>query len=348
MNNEWQRFLVSQSAQIGAEGGVHFPGAPERPPCALVDLSHLGLIEVAGEDAGTFLQGQLTNDVRELSDGHTQLAGYCSAKGRMLASLRMIRLGGSYLMQLPLEKLATVMQRLRLFVLRSKVTLRDASDRLVAIGIAGECAEPLLRQLSPRLPERPNDLLLNGDLALIRMAGPTPRFQLLGPVQEIRAAWQLLCAQAVPVDADLWSLLDIRAGIPSITAETTEAFVPQMANMQLIDGVSFTKGCYTGQEVVARMQYLGKLKRRMYLAEVVSPTPPRPGDELFSTLSDSAQGAGKVVNAAKSGDNRYELLAVIEIDAAEQGEVSLGDKGPTLRLKPLPYPLASDQENTAN
>jgi tRNA-modifying protein YgfZ len=137
-------------------------------------------------------------------------------------------------------------------------------------------------------------------------------------------------------------LLDIRAGIPTIYDRTADAFVPQMANMQLIDGVSFNKGCYTGQEVVARMQYLGKLKRRMYLAEVESDTPPQPGDELFSTSTTSQQGSGSVVAASPLGGGRYEILAVVEVRSAESGEVRLSDHGPVLQFKALPYPFPAD------
>ena len=139
------------------------------------------------------------------------------------------------------------------------------------------------------------------------------------------------------MDGAYWSLLDIRAGVPSVYPETADAFVPQMANLQLIDGVSFTKGCYTGQEVVARMQYLGKLKRRMYLAEVEAAAHPAgPATTLYVPGSTSEQASGRVVDARPSGDGRYELLAVVEIEAAEGGEVRLGAEGPRLTSRPRP------------
>jgi hypothetical protein len=141
------------------------------------------------------------------------------------------------------------------------------------------------------------------------------------------------------MNSDTWALLDIRAGQPTVYGSTSEAFIPQMTNMQLIDGVSFTKGCYTGQEVVARMQYLGKLKRRMYLAEVQSEAAPKIGDELLSDASASGQGAGKVVDARLDANGRYELLVVAEIAAVEQGKLTLGENGPALRFLDLPYSL---------
>ncbi len=342
MNSEWRAFLESQSARIDDAHRAHFPETESRTGCRLVDLSYLGLIAVEGPDARDFLQGQLTNDVRELSDRHSQLCGYCSAKGRMLANFRLLRWGERYLLQVPRSKLDMVLQRMRMFVLRSRTTLTDISDHMVAIGVVGDSAAEHLTAFFADVPELDNGLSLAGDLALIRVAGTPARFQVIGPVAAVRSLWQGLTNEASPADTDYWRLLDIRAGLPTIHPETTETFVPQMANMHLIDGVSFTKGCYTGQEVVARMQYLGRLKRRMYWAEVETATPPRPGDEVFSPDSHSQQSTGWVVDVQATAENRYELLAVVEIEAAEQDHVHLGSiEGPSLSLKAPPYGFAA-------
>ena len=338
MNTEWQRFLEARSAVIDADQ-TRFPGAPRESDCALVDLSHLGLIAVSGPDAQTFLQGQLTNDVRELSPHHTQLTGHCSAKGRRLASFRALHLGGTYYLQLPRSALPSVLKRLRMFVLRSQVKVEDASDAVACIGLAGDCAPALLAGTFPELPGADHGLTEAGELALVRIPGPPARFEILGPVAALIPLWESLAARATPMDGAYWALLDIRAGVPNVYPETADAFVPQMTNLQLIDGVSFTKGCYAGQEVVARMQYLGKLKRRMYLAEVDAAAPPRPGDELHVPNSTSEQAGGRVVDARQNGTGRDELLAVVEIEAAERGEVQLGPEGPRLQLKAPPYGL---------
>jgi tRNA-modifying protein YgfZ len=342
MNPQWHEFLTTRGAQIAEDGGVRFAGhgssrLGDPGDCALFDLSHLGLIAVGGEDAESFLQGQLTNDIRELSPIHTQLSSHCSPKGRMLASFRVLRLGDTIYLQLPRERLPDSLKRLRLYVLRAKVTLEDASDTLIRIAIAGDCAAAALARLGLVIPERDEDLATTDGVSLLRLPSPIPRFELIGDVAALSGHWDSLSQVAVPSGPDVWALYDIRAGIPNIFGETVEAFVPQMANMQLIDGVSFTKGCYTGQEVVARMQYLGKLKRRMYWAEVEAQTAPRPGDELHAPASTSEQASGRVVDARPAGPGRYELLAVVEIDAAEGGEVRLGGQGPLLRLRPPPY-----------
>lgn len=307
--------------------------------CALNDLSHFGLVRVEGEDAEKFLQGQLTNDMRQVTEHHSNLAGWCTAKGRMLANFRCFRRGDAYYLQTPEENLTGILKRLGMYVLRSKVTLTNVSDDLMRMGMTGACAEPVLEALFTALPESANDVAQQDELTLIRLPGERPRFELVGPAETLAEIWQAAEPQALRMDEDYWALQEIRAGIPIIYQSTSEAFVPQMTNMQLVDGVSFTKGCYTGQEVVARMQYLGKLKRRMYLAHVDSDTLPKAGDELFAKGSTSGQGTGKVVDARRADDG-YDLLAVIEIASAEAEEVCLGENGPRLKLGNLPYPFA--------
>jgi folate-binding protein YgfZ len=327
MNEEWSEFLATS---------IETAEQSKELNCALNDLSHLGLIRISGEDAENFLQGQLTNDVREVTDQHSNLAGWCNAKGRMIANFRCFRRDEAYFLQTPLENIPAVMQRLGMYVLRSKVTLSDASDELVRIGLTGECAEALLQTFFDEIPEQPNDVEHQEAMTLIRLPGPKTRFQVIGPINNLQEIWQTAESQAQPAHSDFWALQDIHAGVPTIYLSTKETFVPQMLNMQLIDGISFTKGCYIGQEVVARMQYLGKLKRRMYLAHVNTTTKPQPGDELYAKQSTSGQGAGKVVEAHASGDG-YDLLAVIEIASAEEDQVLLGEQGPPLQITNLPY-----------
>ncbi len=330
MSSQWRQFLAARSATATPAGASTFD-------CALFDLSHLGLIRVHGGDAVTFLQGQLTNDIRELSETHTQLSGHCSPKGRLLAIFRVMRVGDDILLQLPRELLPRILDRLRLFVLRSNVSLSDASEDRVRIGLAGESAPELLTRRGLRVPRRENGLVTTDEVNVVHLPGPTPRFELIGGFEAISVLWEALAEKAEPGTPDAWALHDIRAGIPAVYEATIDAFVPQMANLQLIDGVSFTKGCYTGQEIVARMQYLGKLKRRMYIAEVDADEPPAPGDQIHSAASTSEQTSGRVVDARATGDGHYELLAVVEIDAAEAGDACLDEGGPPLRFRPPPY-----------
>lgn len=352
MHPDWRAFLEAQGAHLDADDVARFHPAPAAGTASatLVDLSHLGSIRVSGADAVGFLQGQVSNDLRELSATHSQLSSHCSAKGRMLAIFRVLRVGEDLLLLLPRVQLAALMKRLQMFVLRSKVSVTDASDELQCLGLllrapengagqqpVGAVATALAARFDP-LPEAPNAMRQVDSESLIRVAGEQPRYLFVGPLASARALWETLAAAGAEcADADAWALADIRAGLPTVLPATSDAFVPQMANLHLIDGVSFHKGCYAGQEVVARMQYLGKLKRRMYLAEVEAARPPQPGDPLAAPGSRSEQVPGRVVDARPIAPGRYALLAVAEIAMAEGGELRLGEDGPVLALEPPPY-----------
>jgi folate-binding protein YgfZ len=338
MNSQWKAFLESRSAQIDQEGNVRFPDAPLEADCALMDLSQLGLIGVRGPEAASFLQGQLTNDVLGLSESKSQLGSHCSHKGRMLASFRVFKLEGTVYLQLPRTQVEAMVQRLRMYLLRTEAAVEDASDRFASIALAGYCAPSLLGARFDAVPQQENALSRRGELIAIRIPGDRPRFEILGPATSMEDMWDALAAAATIANADYWALLDIRAGIPSIYPQTSDTFVPQMTNLHLVDGVSFKKGCYTGQEVVARMQYLGKLKRRMYLAQVSAEHRPAPGDVLHCPSSRSGQAADRVVDARPDRHGDYELLVVVQIDAAQHGEVRLGGpQGPLLSFSDPPY-----------
>ena len=306
------------------------------PDCAITELSHFGLIRATGSDVRTFLQGQLTNDINQVTPVLAQLSSYCSPKGRILGSFWVMQRGDDLYLQLPADRLPGILKRLRMFVLRAQVTLEDASGELARFGITGSCAADLL----PFAPGADKATATRDDITVIRLPGERPRFEIIGPVSALAPLWSKLSETATQTGPDFWSLMDIRAGVPNVFEDTVEAFVPQMANLQLIGGVSFTKGCYTGQEVVARMQYLGKLKRRMYLAHIADTQRPAPGAEVFSPSSESGQGAGRIVDAAPSPDGGFDALAVLQISSAEAGDVRLHDAaGPVLELRPMPYDL---------
>ena len=256
-----------------------------------------------------------------------------------MANFRIFSHNGSYILQLPVDTSDALLKRLSMFILRSQVTIEDISDQLVAIGLYGECSSELLATIFDNLPQTPGDSTQQDVITILHLPGPTPRFELIGPSDAMQTLWLKLADKSNRTNSQLWSLLDIRSGIPSVYTDTVESFVPQMTNMQLIDGVSFDKGCYVGQEVVARMKYLGSLKRRMYLATTDSSTQPQPGDELYSTTeTESGQGVGKVVMSSISPLGGYELLAVIENSHIETDQLHLeSTSGPTIDIKPLPY-----------
>lgn len=351
MVNDWHAFLGQAGAVITDDRVEHF-GNPQQELTnavdgdVMADLSHFGLLRVEGPDSLNFLQGQFTNDVRLVTDDRSQLSSHCSPKGRILTLFRMFRRGDAYYLRMPAALLPPTLERLRKYILMSKVTLSDASDELLRIGLSGPHAIAALSRQLDRLPNGVDDVAHGNDLTVIRIAGRHPRVEVYGPVASIRTLWESMRSVAQPVGASAWALLDIHAAVPTVFPETVEAFVPQMVNLQLIDGVSFRKGCYTGQEVVARMQFLGKLKRRMYRAHIDGDNAPRPGDDLYCAHSDSGQGAGKVVDARPAPRGGFDLLVVAQVSLLDAGDtIRIRDEhGAQLQFAPMPYPFPTDEE----
>lgn len=351
MKTEWREFLSGNGAEFDDCDKVISFGNPSREVRAALngnvfaDLSHSGMIAVHGKDAEAFLQGQFSNDVKQL-DSHTgQLGSYCNAKGRMIANFRMHQRGDTWYLRLPAELVETLLNKLRMFVLRSDVTLEDAGEAWIRMGSSGPEAAAEVETAIGRPAPRNIDEALEGDAwTVIRLPGIHPRFDIYATLDAARKIWDALNVRSAPVGAPAWDLLSIMAGVPTIMLATSELFVPQMANMQILGGVSFKKGCYPGQEVVARMQYLGKLKRRMYLIHMNTDSAPAPGDEIF-TADNKEQSAGRIVNAAAHPDGGYTALGVIQIASAESGSLFLGptEEIPVEMLE-LPYAFPAEEE----
>ncbi|WP_296949644.1 folate-binding protein YgfZ [uncultured Massilia sp.] len=306
-------------------------------------VTDLGLIAVAGDDAAGFLHNQLTNDVEHLGTAEARLAGYCTPKGRLQATFLMWRDREAIFLQLPRAIQAPLQKRLTMFVLRAKAKLRDATgepERVAVLGLGGERAGAALRGAGiEALPAAPY-ARVEGDFGtVIRLADAfgAPRWLWLTSAATAGAALPALRATLALGGNAAWQLAAIHAGIPQVTQPTQEQFVPQMVNYELVGGVNFKKGCYPGQEIVARSQYLGKLKRRMALA-TLDDAAARPGDEVFAA-GDPDQPCGMVVNAAPNGAGGADVLVEIKL-AALDGEVRHGTAGGTLlRFAPLPYAL---------
>jgi folate-binding protein YgfZ len=343
MNADWKTFLESKGARF-ADGHVADFGdaaaeiAHSEAGLIVADLSHLGVMEFAGEDAQAFLQGQLSNDVRMLAGDNSQWAAYCTPKGRMLASFLLWKNGeNSYLAQLPASLREPLQKRLSMFVLRSKVKVTDASAQLVRIGVAGPGAETAVRATVGDAPHAAHGVIQRDAGQVLRLPGDL--FELVLPPAKATAVWASLEQRGRPVGSGRWDWHLIRAGIPTVLPGTQEEFVPQMANFELINGVNFKKGCYPGQEIVARTQYLGKLKRRMYVAQISSDTSPAAGDPLYSADMQE-QASGVIVNAEPAPGGGFDVLAVIQTSSAETEAIHWKAlDGPTLRLGKLPYPL---------
>lgn len=343
MSSKWQQFLLQEGASLRAGKVIDFGNPTVEQQAAiegdiLCDLSHYGLIEISGNEAEQFMQAQFSNDITQVRETSSQLSTYCSAKGRMLAIFRLFKRGELYYLRLPAEIQEPFLRRLRMFILRSQVTLQDASQTLVRIGFNGPDAESVLKAILTQVPCANDECTQVAGLSVIRVAGVNPRYEIYGEFDAVGSLWSELSNKATRVAASQWSLLDILAGIPSILPANMECFVPQMANMDLLGGISFTKGCYPGQEVVARTRYLGKLKRRLYRIHIDSDITHQPGDEIVNLSGDTPSPVGRIVEAQPHPEGGNEALAVIQIDAARSHQLGLAkSKGGEISIETLPY-----------
>lgn len=351
MHREWITFLQNQQANIDGQGHISFASNIDEAQAVknasvIADLSPLGVIRISGEDAADFLQGQFSNDVKQLDEQSVQLSSYCNPKGRILASFWLFQNNDTFYMLLPADTLAATLKRLRMFVLMSKVSLEDVSEEFVCIGLAGSDSEHALQQQLGSNPTGTSTAIHHGDTSILRLPGERPRYLVVGTTTEIQTLWLALIEKCTPIGYQAWQLIDIEAGLPSVYIDNVEAFVPQMLNLHAIDGVSFKKGCYPGQEIVARMYYLGKLKRRMYRAHINTNTPPQAGEDVFAPDSGSGQGTGRVVMASPTADGGFEVLAVVQVSSAEQDDVHLQSvDGPKLDFIDLPYDVPLERES---
>ncbi|QLG89702.1 folate-binding protein YgfZ [Chitinibacter bivalviorum] len=334
-------WLDSIGASLSDTGAVISFGNPQTElqayadNAALIPLTQFGLIRFSGEETQAFLQGQLSSDIRALASDAVQYSSYSTPKGRMQASFLVIRRGDDYLLQVASEIQAAIQKRLAMFIMRSKTKACDANPELALIGLAGIHAKSIIEKAFGNIPSEMS-VITQDQIQIIGLANA--RYQILLPQEMAAAVWQQLVALgATPAGASCWWLGEIQAGAPWITAATQEEFVPQMANLELIGGISFTKGCYPGQEIVARTQYLGKLKRRTYRMHVDS-TDAKAGDDVFSPEMNG-QASGKIMLAAPAPQGGMELLVVAQIASLEHG-LHLGDvNGPLLHNLALPYAM---------
>jgi hypothetical protein len=340
MNLDWQTFLERQHALIQDGVLINFGDAQEellatQESTVLCDLSQFGILKISGEDAQSFLQNMVSSDVREVSPQQAQISSLNTSKGRMLATFLIWQRDSDYYLQLPRDLCAATHKRLSMYILRSKVKIENASDTVISLGLSGEGATSLLRQHFGSVPSK-RFVVEQHDSANVIQVDPE-RYQINTTHHHAPALWQNIISHARAVGSSSWDWLNIRSGIPVILATTQEQFVPQMANLELIGGVNFKKGCYPGQEIVARMQYLGKSKRRMYLAHVKSMT--QAGEQLFSAEVEG-QICGMVCNASPAPGGGYDLLTVIQINSHDTQSVHIGSlEGEALQFLPLPYEI---------
>jgi folate-binding protein YgfZ len=339
MTQEWNSFLAAQGL---AADGSRFGGTTDellaaRDGAVMAPLTDLGLIRVSGVDSAVFLHNLLTNDISGIKPDGARFAGFCTAKGRLLALLLIWREGDDFLLMLPRDILPVILKKLSMYVLRSKVKLNDTSDEKILLGLSGAVLP------APTFAQELNGLARFGTGSIdggqaIRL--DQTRWLLALDPAAATSIWQQLSTSVRPVGLGAWHWLEIAAGQPRVVASTQEAFVPQMLNMELaaVGGVSFSKGCYPGQEIVARTQYLGKVKRRTFRARLAGAA--TPGTHVYAPETGD-QHCGAIVRLAPSPAGGFECLVCVQIGAVEAGEVHVGAlSGEKLEFLSLPYELS--------
>lgn len=309
-------------------------------------LPGMGILSVSGKDAAKLLQGQTTCDILGLPPGQTTLGALCSPKGKAIALFRVLRAEDRLYLLLPDDLLEIVQRRLRHYVLRDDVKIANVSGEWAVFGLYGEKSPDVLQKLG--LPLLTGENEAGGQSGFytrfyaVRIPGTsTWRFLVLVDAAKQASMLRFVEGQGLQLrDSSHWQLEDIRAGIPSLSAATTEEFVPQMLNLDLLGGISFNKGCYTGQEIIARTHYLGSLKRRMVRLLGEGVVLPEAGEGLTATEDD---GTGKVLSAAPDGLGGFEILAVVKTASAKNPNASFTTlRGIGLSQGKLPYPIPID------
>ncbi|MCK4841492.1 MAG: folate-binding protein YgfZ [Methylococcales bacterium] len=304
MNKNWIDFLKSNNATITDSSDIHFSDSPSSLDNSITAVSHLSIIKVTGKDASQFLQGQLTCNINELTESNSFFAAFCNAKGRAISTLLIIKAADSFLLILPKVLIEKVIKKLQMYILRSDVQLIDDSDELCLTGLTTDKTDLL------SLPDNAFDVFQNTDI-IIKLPANKHRFLIIACAEQSISTWKtVIDKNAISmINSESWRYQDILAGLPWLTDTTSEEYIPQMLNIDKLGGISFKKGCYTGQEIIARTHYLGKAKRELLLAECGST---ELLDNNILVISDNnEQSLGKVI-AIQANNNHCIMLIVMQ------------------------------------
>ena len=312
----------------------------------LANLGHLACYKVSGEDATEFLQGQFSNDINNVTEVKAQLTSYCTPKGRMLATLYVCQFQDSYILLLSADIAEEVIKRLQMYVMRSKVEI-SAAENISLIGICHDPSSSFTQAIKLTSPKENYECSTSDSAICINIPGIQPRYLLVSFASLENTFAELSSDEYQIFSNEYWRWLDILSGIPTINEYTQEAFVPQMANLELIDGVSFSKGCYPGQEIVARLHYIGNANRRMFRVSFEDADRVSDGDDIFTASGN--QSIGKILSVIHHDNNSADALAVIRLEAVKENKLAVGSStGSPLELKELPYEVPIDEKESDN
>ena len=317
MNQNWKNFLLSQNATFESDTHITFPAKADDTDKTIYPVAHLAVLTVSGKDAALLLQGQLTCNVNDITEIKSSPGALCNPKGRAITTFLLVKTGDAFLMVLPEALLETVKKRLQMYVLRSDVTLTDSSDQHCLIGLCHPAT-----QAGPLFGTTQQEIIS------VNLSAAQNRYLVIAEADKAIALWSERVSNQgfLPENSDHWRYLDILSGIPWLTTETSEEFIPQMLNLDLLGGISFNKGCYTGQEIVARMHYLGKTKRALFLAECDTPFEPAPNSIIIDDSTGTEQAIGKVLQAVHGYEGTLcKMLIVLQVSDSDTYNLKLKD-----------------------
>jgi len=322
MNQNWKNFLLSQKATFESDTRITFPPNSAYNDKTLYPVAHLAVLTISGKDAAKLLQGQITCNVNDVTETRSSLGALCNPKGRAISTFLLVKTGDVFLMVLPEELLELVKKRLQMYVLRSDVTLTDSSGQHSLIGL-----------YHPEMQAEPLFATTQEEIITVNLSVTQSRCLVIAEADKAIALWsdRVSSLRFQPENSDQWRYLDIISGIPWLTTETSEEFIPQMLNLDLLGGISFNKGCYTGQEIVARTHYLGKAKRALFLAECDTPITPEPNSTIIDDSTGKAQAIGKVLLAQQprqthGNEGRLcKMLIVLQVSDSDTYSLKLQD-----------------------
>jgi len=301
MNADWINFLKSNNAYFADDSGI----LATKPQNSISALNHLAILKVSGDDAGTFLQGQLTCNIKELNETKSTFAAFCNAKGRTISTLLIIKTTTDYLLILPAELFDKVAKKLQMYIMRSKVQLSNVTNQQCIIAVqTGTTAS-----ISSSMPDSAFAVTQESDI-VIRFPLLNPRYLFICPTEQAITLWNDISNEykLTPCPPGNWIEQDISAGIPWLNQHTSEEYIPQMLNIDKLGGISFNKGCYTGQEIIARTHYLGKTKRELYLAYCDNAAEIENNTQI---VNNNEQTVGKILSL-QAGNQHTKMLIVMQ------------------------------------
>ncbi len=322
MNPNWKKFLIAQGAVFEPDNQCVFADqntdATENQIFALPDLA---ILHITGKDATSLLQGQSTCNINDLTNHLGSFGAFCTPKGRALCCFYVCKFGQGYLLILAAELLASISKRLQMYVLRSDVQIDSSQEHFNLIGLKGLDNKQIpLNNASFTVSQVDEGLV-------IRLPGLADRFLSIVPEKHSEAFWQTAVNDwhCVPTGSNIWQLMDIQSGIPWLNSANSDEYIPQMLNLDQLNGISFNKGCYTGQEIIARTHYKGKAKRQMYLVQTSLKSSPEDSVAIIDKAAEQQPVVGKTLLSQASGQPGL-MLAVIQIDHAQSPELYLDNE----------------------